>query len=266
MAINRLRQAALLTSPPMANLTRVRADLWRHDPSGVTFRPVPGGTFRMGLSTREENALRAIAEDAGDPDLDLALADLHTMRPVRAVTVAPFLMARHPLTIAQVRFWLPDYEDDFADDDNDAAAARIDEDVLDGFLDLLPFRLPSEAQWEYAARGGTGGLRPVGDHLPTEDELLAVFDDEDRITGSENPFGLAAMGSLGEACADAFVDGYEGAPLDDTPRTGDGPRVVRGGAADLSPWQDCNEWLAMISAARGALDMFAAVRPVVPVD
>jgi hypothetical protein len=33
----------------------------------------------------------------------------------------------------------------------------------------------------------------------------------------------------------------------------------------MSPWQGCNEWLAMLSAARGPHDMFAAVRPVVDI-
>jgi hypothetical protein len=34
---------------------------WRHDPSGVAFRLVPGGTFQMGLPDPEVAALRAIA-------------------------------------------------------------------------------------------------------------------------------------------------------------------------------------------------------------
>ncbi|GAA2716491.1 hypothetical protein GCM10010429_38520 [Micromonospora olivasterospora] len=32
---------------------------WRHIPSGVVFREVPGGTFRMGLSDAELAAVRA---------------------------------------------------------------------------------------------------------------------------------------------------------------------------------------------------------------
>jgi formylglycine-generating enzyme required for sulfatase activity len=67
------------------------------------------------------------------------------MRPVRSVTVGPILMARHPLTVAQVRHWLADYEDDYADDD--AEAARL-EGQLGDLLDVMPFRLPSEAEWE----------------------------------------------------------------------------------------------------------------------
>jgi hypothetical protein len=31
---------------------------------------------------------------------------------------------------------------------------------------------------------------------------------------------------------------------------------------NISPWQGCNELLAMLSAARGPHDMFTAVRPV----
>ena len=39
---------------------------WRHIPSGVVFREVPGGTFRMGLSEAELAAVRAI-ERRGHP-------------------------------------------------------------------------------------------------------------------------------------------------------------------------------------------------------
>ncbi|MFA1546762.1 SUMF1/EgtB/PvdO family nonheme iron enzyme [Actinomadura chokoriensis] len=127
---------------------------------------------------------------------------------------------------------------------------------------MLPFRLPSEAEWEYAARAGTTTLTFRGDLVPSETDLLDHFGVEQRVLTSENAFGLAAMGSLGELCADTYVPGYAGAPTDAAPRHGDGVGVIRGGAADMSPWQGCNEWLAMLSAARGPLDMFAAVRPV----
>ncbi|MEV0135822.1 SUMF1/EgtB/PvdO family nonheme iron enzyme [Dactylosporangium sp. NPDC050688] len=235
---------------------------WRHDPSGVLFRLVPGGTFRMGLSDGEVAALHGIAERgeslAAHEEFEVSPRDVDDARPVREVTVGPLLLARHPLTVAQVRHWLPDYSDDYAEDDG--VAARMEGELHD-LLAVLPFRLPTEAEWEYAARAGTTTLTHRGDHVPDEAELLERFVAEDRVAASENVFGLAAMGSLGELCEDVYVPGYDGAPVDGTARTGPGRRVVRGGAADLSPWQGCNEWMLMLSAARGSHDMFAAVRP-----
>ncbi|MEO3924470.1 hypothetical protein ABGB07_11510 [Micromonosporaceae bacterium B7E4] len=150
---------------------------WRHTPSGVVFRKVPGGTFRMGLSDAELDAVRAI-ERAGEVEdtIEPFLATAGDAQPVREVRVEPFLIARHPLTVAQVRHWLPDYEDQPLDD----------------------------------------------------------FADEERTAASENAFGLAAMGSAGELCADVWFPGHAGAPTDARPRTGNGRRTVRGDAADLS--------------------------------
>lgn len=53
---------------------------------------------------------------------------------------------------------------------------------------------------------------------------------------------LQAMGSLDESCADTYVPGYAGAPTDAAPRHGDRVWVIRGGAADMSPWQGGTEW------------------------
>ncbi|MEY9875343.1 formylglycine-generating enzyme required for sulfatase activity [Streptacidiphilus sp. MAP12-33] len=235
---------------------------WRHVASGVVFREVPGGTFLMGLSDAEADALRAIERDGGfdeDPEPFLAAAD--TARPVRRVRVEPFLLARHPLTVDQVRHWLPGYEDDYTGDGH--GTARLEDD-LDELLAALPFRLPSEAEWEYAARAGTTTLTFRGDHRPHEDQVIHAFADPERTAAAENAFGLAAMGSANEICADVWIAGFAGAPSDARPRTGDGLRAVRGGAADVHPWQGCDEWLLLLSATRYAHAGFTAVRPAAP--
>ncbi|MFF8975447.1 formylglycine-generating enzyme family protein [Streptomyces cellulosae] len=227
------------------------------------FREVPGGAFRMGLSDEELDALRAIDEaEASDESLEHFLAAAGLMRPVREVRVEPFLLARHPLTVAQTRHWLPDYEDDFAESGD--TVARVTDDHLNAVLAALPFRLPSEAEWEYAARAGTTTLTFRGNEIPDEDEILLAFADEKRVAASENAFGLSAMGCANEMCADVWTPDFEDAPSDARPRTGDGPRAVRGGGGDLSAWQGCDEWLLMLSAFRAEYDMFTAIRPAAP--
>ncbi|MFG3335261.1 formylglycine-generating enzyme family protein [Streptomyces tendae] len=217
----------------------------------------------MGLSDEELDAVRAIERgDGADDDLDPFFTGAGRAQPVREVRVEPFLIARHPLTVAQVRHWLPEYEDSFTE--SDASAARIEDD-LDDLLGALPFRLPSEAEWEYAARAGTTTLTFRGNGRPDEDQVLDDFADEDRTTAAENAFGLAAMGSANEICADVWIPHFTNAPADARPRTGDGPRVVRGGGGDLYPWQGCDEWLLLLSATRYELQDFTAVRPVAPV-
>lgn len=101
-------------------------------------------------------------------------------------------------------------------------------------------------------------------YLRPKDQLLDDFGDGQRTAAAENAFGLAALGSANEICADMWIPGFVGAPADARPRTGDGPRTVRGGAADCYPWQGCGEWLLLLAATRHERAQFTAVRPVAP--
>lgn len=207
----------------------------RHPPSGTLFSLVPGGSFQRGLSAPEEALLRARAGGAR------LLADLDVMRPLAEVEVGPLIVAQEACVTG------------------DAAQMAL-------FLEDEPFRLPSEAEWERLARADRfGELTPYGHHLPDEALLTELI-----LAGERRPnrFGLWGFGLRPELCADVYHPSYEAAPRDGSPRWGEGPRVVRGGAADLTPWQDAAEWRLLCSANRLSEDAFPtwAARPALGVE
>ena len=84
------------------------------------------------------------------------------------------------------------------------------------------YRLPSEAEWEYAARGGTQTRYWWGDQLQSDMANCrgcgGAYDPSQPLkVGSfkPNPFGLHDMGgSVGQWVEDCWHKDYQGAPID----------------------------------------------------
>ncbi len=157
-----------------------------------------------------------------------------------------FWMSRYELTQQQ---WQAIYgtNPSFFQDDN-RPVEQVSWDDVHQFLDTLnsqtesaPFRLPSEAEWEYACRSGEDNTRFHWGYDTTYQALYRyawfdnVSDGQSHEIGLKRPnnWGLYDMhGNVWEWCEDWYHSTYDGAPIDGSAWTTIGnrnTRVRRGG-------------------------------------
>jgi formylglycine-generating enzyme required for sulfatase activity len=124
--------------------------------------------------------------------------------------------------------------------------AREFVEKLNALNDGYRYRLPTEAEWEYAARAGTTTAFAFGDSLSSEQ---ANFNGHHRYLDKDkgrpraaatpvgslqpNAWGLYDMhGNVYEWCEDSYHDNYEGAPSDGSAwlSGGSDQKAIRGGA------------------------------------
>jgi formylglycine-generating enzyme required for sulfatase activity len=201
----------------------------------IEWCPVPSGPFLMGSDPAA----------AFPPDEDES--------PRRVVVLAPYRIARTPVTNAQyARFAAATGRSWARVGDDDTPVTYVTWDDAVAFCAWMDARLPSEDEWEHAARGYDDRLWPWGDELP--DASRAVFGTG---IGRPQPVGSAPAGAspfgvldLAGNVAEWTVGTY-----------GDGPeRSVRGGCyVDGPDALRCSARRPVLGAAR---DPYIGFRPV----
>jgi len=166
---------------------------------------IPGGVFSMG------------SDD--DP----------SEKPIHRVTVKPFSIGKFPVTVGEWNACVAakscGYEPTGVDD---APVTNLSWSDAQQFVEWLskvaqkPFRLPTEAEWEYAARGGTRtkfwwGDQPQAAMANCKGCNESYQSSQPLKVGSfkPNPFGLYDMGgNIHQWVADCWHENYKGAPSD----------------------------------------------------
>ncbi len=196
--------------------------------TGIEMLLVPPGTFMMGCSPSDQYGC--------DPDEN----------PVHEVTLTqPFYLGRYEVTQAQwsaVMGSNPSHHQGYPD-----SPARPVENVswtmIQAFESATGFRLPTEAEWEYACRGGTATAFNNGSNDDSTLGDLAWY--AANSNGQTHPVGQKMANNLGfhdmhgnvwERCEDWYGPGFYAASpnIDPTGPSSGASRVLRG--SSMSPF------------------------------
>ncbi len=190
---------------------------------------IPPGKFMMGSPNNEANR----HDDEGPQH--------------RVQITQGFWMGKHEVTQAQWQAVMGNNPSNFKGDRN--PVEQVSWDDCQNFLGKLnsrvsggKFRLPTEAEWEYACRAGTTTAYYFGNDASRLGDYAWYDDNSGRKThlaGQKKPnaWGLYDMhGSVCEWCGDWFGDYPSGAVTDPTGQSSGSFRVFRGGGWCNDPW------------------------------
>ncbi len=215
----------------------------RSNADGMEMIYLPAGSFLMGSSERNVDESQRVARK----DYAEAVREwFDNEKPQHRVTFAEgFWMGKTEVTQAQ---WTAVMGDDpkFVKSCDQCPVVRVSWETAKLFVQKLnekndgfEYRLPSEAEWEYAARGGTTGI-----FAGAIDDLAwhngnAESTSHPVGTKTPNGYGIYDMnGNVAEWCEDIFSPTYEDLPADGSPNKTIGEekmRVVRGGSWNNFP-------------------------------
>ncbi len=219
---------------------------------------IPGGSFIMGSPEGEDD---------------------DSEKPQHEVTVQPFFMGKYPVTQAQWRAIasLPKVNRDLNPEpshfkgDNRRPVEEVSSYDAVEFCERLSietgrrYRLPSEAEWEYACRAGTITSYHFGENIT--DNLVNYYRTVGQTTAvgkyPPNAFGLYDMhGNVWELCEDDWHNNYIGAPTDGRAwlSGGSSQKVLRGGSWGDNP-NDCRS-AYRLSTSRDFRNRYIGVRVV----
>ncbi|NPT36121.1 SUMF1/EgtB/PvdO family nonheme iron enzyme [Paraburkholderia xenovorans] len=255
-------QAARPTPPPSAPAPKPTASAPAPAAATVAQKPVTHAPV-AGESRDCATCPIMIAVAAGSFSMGSSTDD-PSEKPVHHVTIgAPFAIGKYEVTVDQWNACVAANAcQKLTPESNTSKAAPARDlswDDAQQYVKWLsrttgkPYRLPTEAEWEYADRGGTTTAYWWGDQMRKGNANCKDCGDPWHKEGPEaagsfapNPLGLYDMnGSVWEWTADCWHNSYQGAPADghawDNP--GCDMRVIRGGS-----WREGGGY--MLSATR----------------
>lgn len=222
-------------------------------------------SIRVSLSRRQSPAYKEQWEEKQRKQMEAALAliaaDMVTIpsgsfkmgsnedsieKPVHNVQIKSFKMGKYEVTQAQWKAVMGSNPSNFRGDNR--PVEQVSWNDIQSFLGKLnkqsgkTFRLPSEAEWEYAARAGTSSKWSWGNSEGSAGSYVWYGKNSGSKThpvGQKKPnaFGLYDMhGNVWEWVQDNWHDSYRGAPSDGSVWGGGDSRyrVIRGGCLSYS--------------------------------